>query len=204
MLDSGYQQGQERRIAGEARKDILGGYRDVDIAAAEASTRNKIAGSEALNTVLTGDTSREATRYNTVLGGATQQDSQNQFGATHGLATADSRQRATNEHEQLRQKGAQSILDKYKTESANTMEGRSQDIQVAQAKSNELLGRLGLAVNLEQIAKSSSRDKMQFITDIFNTLVQNEQHNASLGLGYAQLGMSVDQMMGTLIQGLGL
>lgn len=204
MLDSGYQQSQERRQRGTANKDILGAFRDTDIAAAEAGVRNKIAASTALDQALTGNVSRESTRYGDELEGATQQNKQNEFAATHGLDVADSQAAASNDYEQLRQKGAESILNKYKAETATTMEGRAQDIQVAQARSNELLGRLGMAVNLEEKARASSRDKMQFITDIFNTLVQNEQHNAQMGLSWAQLGLNMDEIMSSLIKGLGL
>ena len=204
MLDSGYQSGQERRIGGAARKDILGGFRDVDIAAAEAGARNKIAASTALDAVLTGDTSRADVGFNNQLASATQQDIQNQFDATHGLDVADAQTKAANDYQTLRQKGAASILDKYKAETATTMEGRAQDIQVAQAKSNELLGRLGIAVNLEGIERGTSRDKMQFLVDMFDTLVRNEQHNAQMGLSWAQMGLSMDEIMASLIKGLGM
>jgi hypothetical protein len=204
MLDSGWQAADERRIGAESKKDILGGFRDVDIAAANAATANKIAGSTALNTVLTGDVDRASAGYNNELAGATLKDQQQRF------ATTDARQQQNDILEanqvlgNLQQGGAQSILDKYKAESATTMEGRAQDIEVARAKSNELLGRLGLAVNLEEISRGTSRDKMQFLTDIFSTLVQNEQHNAQLGLGYAQMGQSMNETMEGLIKSLGL
>jgi hypothetical protein len=61
-----------------------------------------------------------------------------------------------------------------------------------------------LAVNLEEIAKGSSRDKMQFLTDIFKTLTQQEQFNATMGLNYNQLGMNMNEMMANIAKSIGV
>ena len=204
MLDSGFQGGQERRLQSESRKDILGGFRDVDIAAADASVKNRLAGSEALNQLLSGDTARASTGFTHQLQGAQHEDQQNQFAFNAGQEQFNNQLNAGKTLEELRQGGAQSALQSYQSGADTSFKTREQDMQVAQHKTNELLGRLGIAVNLEEIAKGSSRDKMQFLTDIFQTLVQNEQHNAQMGLSYSQLGLDMKTMLANVVKGIGM
>jgi hypothetical protein len=211
MLDSGYQSGQERRIAGATQKDILGNFRDTDIKAAEASTKNKIDASNILNQVLTGDTNRADVGFDNLLEAATQQDEQNQFGAQHGLDVANAQVDETNANtsaytatNNAQQGAAGTNLASYQSGQDVQNANRAQDLQVAQAKTTELIARLGLAVNLEEVKRGNSQDKMRFLTDIFQTLVQNEQHNGQLGLGYAQLGMNMTEVLANAAKSIGL
>jgi hypothetical protein len=204
MLDSGYQASQERRISNESKKDILGGFRDVDIAAADASVKNKLAGSEALNQILTGDVNRADTGWKNQFAGTEFEDKQNQFNFNAGQEKFNNQVNAGTQLGNLQREGANSALNSWQAGADNTMKGRDQDIQVAQHKTNELLTRMGLAVNLEEIQRGTSRDKMQFLTDIFQTLVQNEQHNAQMGLNYSQLGQSMNQTVMDLAKSIGL
>lgn len=185
MLDSGWQAADERRIGSAARKDILGGFRDIDIEAANAGVRNKIAASAALDSALTGQTSRADVGFKNSLAGSEFLEDQAQFGFNAG------------------QEKDQFNLDSWGAGADATIKTRDQDIQVAQGKTNELIARLGLSVNLEEIANSSSRDKMQFLTDIFNTLVKQEQFNAQMGLNYNQLGMNMNEILANVAKSIG-
>ena len=215
MLDSGYQQAQERRINAGANKDILGGFRDVDIAAAQEGTKNKLAATEALESVLSGRTTRADVGFeNTQAGkeadfdkgleGAKFKEGQDQFGAEFGLNKANAQLGAGMSLEGLKQGGAASELAKWGAGTDAQLKGQEQDLAVAQGKTNELLGRMGLAVNLEDIAQRSDRDKKQFLVDMFRTLVENEQHNSQLGLGYSQLGQSMNEMMANMAKSIGM
>lgn len=185
MLDSGWQAADERRIGSSARKDILGGFRDVDIAAAELGARNKIAASSALDAVLSGETSRASTGFANALEGSKFTDQQKQFATSSDL-----------------DKGRLD-LDTWATGADSAIKTRDQDIEVAKGKTNELIGRLGLAVNLDEIAAGSSRDKMQFLTDIFKILTQQEQFNAQMGFNYNQLGMDMNEILASVAKSIG-
>jgi len=204
MLDSGYQASQERRISNESKKDILGGFRDVDIAAAEMGTKNKMAASEALNSLLSGDVNRANTGWQNQFEGAKYGDDQNRFAYNSEMERqkAIGDQRAT--WEKAREAAANSELNKYQAGADSTFNARDQDLQAAQAKTSELIGRLGLAVNLEEIQRGSSRDKMQFLTDIFRTLVQQEQFNSQMGLNYGQLGQDMNKTLADVAKSIGM
>lgn len=204
MLDSGYQSGQERRIGNETQKNILGNFRETDIKAAENATKNKLDASEILNTVLSGDTERADVGFENLFDLAKQQDDQNQFDATHGLDTAQSQIDDYTAMNNAKQGAAQTNTDSYRAGQDVANANRAQDLQVAQAKTTELIARLGLAVNLEEVKRGNSQDKMRFLTDIFQTLVQNEQHNGQLGLGYAQLGMNMTEILTNAAKSIGL
>lgn len=215
MLGSGFQQAQDRKINSAANKDILGGFRDVDIASAQEGTKNKLAATEALESVLSGRTTRADVGFeNTQAGkeadfdkgleGAKFKEGQDQFGAEFGLNKANAQLGAGMSLEGLKQGGAASELAKWGAGTDAQLKGQEQDLAVAQGKTNELLGRMGLAVNLEDIAQRSDRDKKQFLVDMFRTLVENEQHNSQLGLGYSQLGQSMNEMMANMAKSIGM
>lgn len=203
MLDSGQQAADERRIRQGANKDILGGFRDTDIAAAEASVKNKLAGSEALNSLLTGDVGRANVGFQNEFAGKQFEDAQNQFDFQAGQEANKNALAAALGLGGLQQGAAESALKSWAGGADTQLQSRNQDIEVAKNKTNELLGRLGISVNLEEIKAGTTRDKMQFLTDIFRTLVQNEQQNAQLGLNYAQMGQSMNQTMADLVKSIG-
>jgi hypothetical protein len=204
MLDSGYQAGQERRIAGATQKDILGNFRSTDEKAAEQGTKNRIDASNVLNQVLTGDTSRADVGFDNLMDVATQQDQQNQFAATNAINQGNAQVADYTATNTAQQNAAATNLASYQSGMDVQNANRAQDLQVAQARTTELIARLGLAVNLEEVKRGTSQDKMRFLTEIFNTLVQNEQANGQLGLGYAQLGMSMTQVLSNAAQSIGL
>jgi hypothetical protein len=204
MLDSGFQAADERRIASAARKDILGGFRDVDIAAAELGAKNKITAAGVLDQVLTGETGRASTGFNNALEGSKFGDDQDRFAVG---ASKDKEQFALDAAlglEDLKKSGAESSLNSWQAGADATLKSRDQDIEVAKGRTNELLGRLGLSVQLDDIARSSSRDKMQFLTDIFNTLTKQEQFNAQMGLNYNQMGMSMNEILANVAKSIGV
>jgi hypothetical protein len=204
MLDSGWQEGSENRIRSASRKDILGGFRDVDIAAAEAGTRNKLAASEALNNLLTGDTTRADVGFDNTLEGSKFADDKNRYDAKLAFDTEKAVLDGALGVEDLKKDAAGTNLNSWQAGTNADQKLRDQDIEVAQGKTNELIARMGLAVNLEEIAKGSSRDKMQFLTDIFKTLTQQEQFNATMGLNYNQLGMNMNEMMANIAKSIGV
>ncbi len=204
MLDSGWQGADERRIGAGARKDILGGFREVDIEAAKESTKNKLTASEILNQVLSGDMDRASTLWGNNFKRAGQIDDQARFAADFGLRKESEKAQAQDRLENTKISGANQNLKSWQGGVDAQTKARDQDIEIAQGKTNELIARLGLAVNLEQIAQGSARDKMQFLSDMFEILVKQEQFNAQMGFNYNQLGMSMNEMMANLAKSIGV
>lgn len=204
LLDSGIQGAEERRIRGDARKDILGGFRDIDIEAARDGVKNKLTASQILDQVLTGDMNRADTAWQNDLKRTEFMDDQARYGSDFGLKKEQAALDAATKLEDTKQKAAGINLDSWKAGTDASLETREQDIKVAQAKTNELIARMGLAVNLEEIAKGSSRDKMQFLTDIFKVLVDQEQFNAQMGFNYNQMGMNMNEMIANVAKSIGV
>jgi hypothetical protein len=204
MLDSGMASAGERRIGSAARKDILGGFRDIDIADADLGTKNKMVAATALNQLLTGDTERADTGFDNTLDTAKFEDDKTRWGSNFNLLKEKAALEAAMGLEENKQKAAGIGIEGYKAGTETSLAEQDQEIEIAKGKTNELLGRMGLAVNLEELARGSSRDKMQFLTDIFDILVRNEQFNSQMGFNYSQLGGSMNEMMANIAKSIGV
>lgn len=84
MLNSGFELGNERRLADTTQQNILGGYRDIDIANAQNTFQNQNAAANTAENALTGQANRATQFYGAGLSGQQAQQGNLQAQAASG------------------------------------------------------------------------------------------------------------------------
>jgi hypothetical protein len=201
-----------RRIGDATQGQILGSYRDIDIANAERANADRLAAAGMAESAITGRANRAQDFYRTGLTGQLAQEdlyqqafqsalAGSEFNANQQARQADENARAFEaqfkapqfnletqlKQEALNQAGAASGLDAYNTDLAAFNSWRDDLARNRQLDLQGQLGNRGLDIDESRLAQQGNQFDRSLQLDWANAMNNMYMGRAGLGLNYAQL-----------------
>lgn len=213
-----------RRIGDATQGNILGSYRDIDIANAERANADRLAAAGMAESAIAGRAGRAQDFYRTGLAGQLAQEDLNlqgfnsrmqgaEFEANQQARQADENARGFEaqfkgpqfmlesmlKQEQLNQAGAQSGLDAYNTDLAAFNSWRDDLARNRQLDLQGQLGNRGLDIDQSRLTQQGSQFDRSLQLDWASLMNNAYLGRAGLGLNYAQLQQQGQQGLQSFI-----
>jgi hypothetical protein len=212
------------RIGNLTQQNILGAYRDIDIANQERANADRLAAAGLAGQSINDRASRATNFYNTGLAGQLAQEDLNlqgfnsrmqgaEFNANQQARQADENARGFEaqfkgpqfaletmlKQEQLNQAGAQSGLDNYNTDLAAFNAWRDDLSRNRQLELQGQLGNRGLDIDESRLSQQGTQFDKSLQLDWANLMNNAYLGRAGLGLNYAQLQQSGQNSMQSML-----
>ncbi len=193
-LDSQYTNTQQD-IQNNVRNNILGNYRDIDIAAAQSARGDQLAALQAAEQVMSGQLGRNTQQYAMGMAGQQAQAGENQYGFTSQFQAPTFNRETALAQEGLNQAGAQSAMGGHQTDLGAYFDYLSNQTQNRQIGVNEQLGNAGIGLDQQRVNNQANQFGQTHQLNWAQLLNDMQMGRYGMGLNYAQLQQQGQQDM---------